>query len=75
MTISKNKDNELADTVFYRFQTKLKPFEDSKPLEEEINNLMDGITDWDKLSDELKTTISVNNAVSNRFTESLKKKL
>lgn len=36
---------------------------------------MDGITDWDNLSDELKTTISVNNAVSNRFYRELEEEI
>ena len=71
-----NKDDELADTVFLQVSNEIESrFEDSKPLEEEINNLMDGITDWDNLSDELKTTISVNNAVSNRFYRELEEEI
>ena len=71
-----NKDDELADTVFLQVSNEIESrFEDSKPLEEEINNLMDEVTDWENLSDELKTTISVNNAVSNRFYRELEEEI
>lgn len=71
-----NKDQELAYTVFEQVSDEIENrFENSKPLEDEINKLVDEITDWQNISDELKTTIAVNNAVSTGFYKELEEEI